>query len=84
MKNQQTHMFPSGADLPLFSETAPRGWEEAFVPVARVQPPEQLPLFELAEEEEQAKRCFKCPYCGYECNWAALGGEYDCPLCGDN
>jgi len=27
---------------------------------------------------------FRCPYCNYICDYSELGGEFDCPYCGDN
>lgn len=30
------------------------------------------------------KDYFVCPYCGYRCPNEELGGEWDCPRCGDN
>jgi rubrerythrin len=35
-------------------------------------------------DQAQATEKFTCPYCGYECDMDELGGEWDCPLCGDN
>jgi hypothetical protein len=79
---KQTHMFPWGDDLPLFSGTAPRVDNPPFVPTVKPQA-QQSPLFPLEGLPTTGKK-FKCPYCGYECDWSELGGEYDCPRCGDN
>lgn len=80
---RQTHMFPAGEDLPLFSGIAPRCTSPFRVlpEIAEADQRSQSPLFPLPEPEVER---FKCPNCGYECNWDELGGEYDCPLCGDN
>jgi hypothetical protein len=82
IKLKQAHMFPTGADLPLFSGTAPRIDNPPFIPMIKPNA-SQAELFSLADIPNTGKK-FKCPYCGYECDWAELGGEYDCPRCGDN
>lgn len=36
------------------------------------------------EEEPEKEEVFVCPYCDYTCPYSELGGEFDCPYCGDN
>lgn len=39
---------------------------------------------EEEEKPEEKEGQLVCPYCGYTCPYSELGGEFDCPWCGDN
>lgn len=43
-----------------------------------------LTIAEVRTLLAQSENKFKCPNCGYECDISELGGEFDCPICGDN